>query len=147
MGLISEFKEFALKGSVIDLAVGVIIGAVFGALVTSLVQDVMMPPLGWLTGGLDFADKRIVIQHKGEKHMFSGKELNDDVAIRYGKFLNSAINFLVQAIAIFLVIKVINRARRQPEAAPAAPPAPTREETLLTEIRDAIRQRGDLVGK
>jgi large conductance mechanosensitive channel len=141
MSLISEFKEFALKGSVIDLAVGVIIGIAFGALVTSVVQDVMMPPLGWLTGGLDFSDKRLVIQHKGDTHPFSHKVLADDVAIRYGKFINACINFLIQAIAIFLFIKVINRARRKPAPTPETPPAPTREESLLMEIRDLLKQR------
>jgi large conductance mechanosensitive channel len=141
MGLIAEFKEFALKGSVIDLAVGVIIGAVFGALVTSAVQDLLMPPLGWLTGGLDFQKKVLVIQHKGSPHAITGRPLNEDVAIRYGKFINAVINFLIQAMAIFLFIKLINRARRKPQAAPEVPPAPSREEVLLTEIRDAIRQR------
>lgn len=140
-GFVAEFKEFALKGSVLDLAVGVIIGAVFGALVTSLVQDVMMPPLGWLTGGLDFQSKEIVIQHKGSKHLISGQTLKDDVAIRYGKFINAVINFFIQALAIFLVVKVINRARRKPEPAPAVPPAPTREESLLMEIRDLLKVR------
>jgi large conductance mechanosensitive channel len=139
MGLIGEFKEFALKGSVIDLAVGVIIGAVFGALVSSLVQDLMMPPLGWLTGGLDFQDKKIIIQAKDSTHLISGKPLKDDVAIRYGKFLNALINFAIQALAIFLVIKVINRARRKPQAAPEVPPAPTREEAVLMEIRDLLK--------
>ena len=139
MSLISEFKEFALKGSVIDLAVGLIIGTIFGALVTSLVQDVMTPPLGWVTGGVDFQDKVVVIQHKGAKHLISGKELKEDVTVRYGKFINAAINFLIQAFAIFLVIKVINRARRKPQPAPEVPPAPTREEALLMEIRDLLK--------
>ncbi len=139
MRLIAEFKEFALKGSVIDLAVGVIIGAVFGALVSSLVQDLLMPPLGWLTGGLDFQDKVVVIQSKGASHVISGRPLKDDVAIRYGKFLNTVINFLIQALAIFFVIKVINRARRKPQPAPEVPPAPAREEALLMEIRDLLK--------
>ena len=139
MGLFAEFKEFALKGSVIDLAVGIIIGAVFSALVTSLVQDLMMPPLGWVTGGLDFQDKKVVIQAKDSIHKISGKPLKDDVAIRYGKFLNSLINFLIQAIAIFLVIKVINRASRKPEPVPEVPPAPTRDQALLMEIRDLLK--------
>ena len=141
MKLAKEFREFALKGNVIDLAVGVIIGAAFGAIVTSLVTDVLMPPLGWLTGGLDFADKGWTIQKAGEPHMFSGKELKADVVLRWGKFVNAAIAFLIQAIAIFMLVKVINAARRKPEPAPAVPPAPTREETLLMEIRDAIRER------
>src|SRR5437016_4802071 len=132
MNLFKEFKEFALRGSVVDLAVGVIIGGVFGLLVTSLVKDVMMPPLGWLTGGLDF-------QHKGATHPMSGKVLPEDVKISYGLFVNAAINFLIQAIAIFLVIKVINRARRKPEPAPEVPPAPTKDQELLMEIRDLLK--------
>ena len=139
MGLIAEFKEFALKGSVIDLAVGLIIGTVFGALVTSMVQDVITPPLGWITGGLDFQNKALVIQHKDSIHKISGKPLKEDVAIRYGKFLNALINFLIQAIAIFLLIKVINRARRKPAPVPEAPPAPTRQESILMEIRDLMK--------
>src|SRR5215213_1544193 len=99
MGLIAEFKEFALKGSVIDLAVGLIIGAVFGTLVTSLVKDVMTPPLGWLTGGVDFQDKVLVIQHKDSVHKISGKPLKEDVVIRYGNFINNLINFIIQAFA------------------------------------------------
>ncbi|HEX8520876.1 MAG TPA: large-conductance mechanosensitive channel protein MscL [Tepidisphaeraceae bacterium] len=140
-GFIAEFKEFALKGSVLDLAVGVIIGAVFGALVTSLVQDIMMPPLGWVAGGLDFQDKRLVLQQKGSKHFISGSELKEDVAIRYGRFINAVINFVIQALAIFLVVKVINRARRKPQPAPEVPPAPTREESILMEIRDLLKNR------
>src|ERR1044072_2895632 len=109
--LIKEFKEFAMKGSVVDLAIGVIIGAAFGTIVTSLVQDVMMPPLGWLTGGLDFADKVSVIQKAGSNHLITGRPLEKDVLVRWGKFLNAIINFLIQAAAIFIVIKLINRAR------------------------------------
>jgi large conductance mechanosensitive channel len=141
MNFLKEFKEFALRGSVIDLAVGVIIGAVFGTLVTSLVQDVMMPPIGWLTGGLDFKDKAIVIEHKDTVHPISGKKLTEDVKISYGKFLSACLNFFIQAMAIFLVIKVINRARRKPEPAPETPPAPTRDQELLMEIRDILKSR------
>ena len=143
MNLFKEFKEFALRGSVVDLAVGVIIGGVFGLLVTSLVKDVMMPPLGWLTGGLDFKDKVIVIQHKGATHPMSGKVLPEDVKISYGLFVNAGINFLIQAMAIFLVIKVINRARRKPEPAPEVPPAPTKDQELLMEIRDLLKSRSN----
>jgi large conductance mechanosensitive channel len=139
MGLIAEFKEFALKGSVIDLAVGLIIGTIFGALVTSMVQDLLTPPLGWVTGGIDFADKVLVIQHKDSTHLISGKPLKEDVPIRYGKILNAMINFLIQAMAIFLIVKVINRARRKPQPAPEAPPAPTRQESILMEIRDLMK--------
>src|SRR5205807_2294879 len=124
-----------MKGSVVDLAVGVIIGAAFGSIVKSLVDDVLMPPLGWLTGGLDFKDKMLTIQHKGSHHLITGKELASDVVVRYGNFISNVINFLIVAVAIFLVIKGINALRRKEAAAPPAePPAPTREELLLTEI-------------
>ena len=141
MGLLKEFKEFALRGSVIDLAVGVIIGGVFGVLVTSMVKDVMMPPLGWLTGGVDFKDKVIMIQPKGATHPISGKVLPEDVKISYGNFINAVINFLIQAIAIFILIKAINSARRKPEPAPEVPPAPTKDQELLMEIRDILKSR------
>src|SRR4051794_32759319 len=105
MGLLKEFKEFAMKGNVVDLAVGVIIGAAFGTIVKSVVDDVLMPPLGWLTGGLDFADKQIVLQHAGSAHFITGKMLAKDVVVSYGKFINVTIQFLIQAFAIFLLIK------------------------------------------
>jgi large conductance mechanosensitive channel len=141
MGLVQEFKEFALKGNVVDLAVGVIIGAAFGAIVTSVVNDVLMPPLGWLTGGLDFADKQIVLQKAGEPHKVTGKILPKDVVISYGKFINAMISFLLMAVAIFVMIKLMNRMRRKEAAAPAPPPGPTPDQKLLTEIRDILRQQ------
>lgn len=143
MGLLKEFREFALKGSVVDLAVGVIIGAAFGGLVKSLVDDVLMPPIGWLTGGLDFADKSIVIQKAGEKHMITSKDLAKDVVFSYGKFINAIINFLIVAIAIFAVIKLINTARKrfEKEQAAAPPPPPPQEVKLLSEIRDILKTR------
>src|SRR5947208_10117963 len=104
MKLWDEFKEFAMKGSVIDLAVGVIIGTAFGLIVSSLVQDVLMPPLGWLTGGLDFKDKVVVIQHAGETHKITGKKIDKDVVIRYGEFLNAVIKFLIVSASIFAAI-------------------------------------------
>ena len=141
MSLLSEFKEFALKGSVIDLAVGLIIGVVFGAMVTSMVQDVLTPPLGWLAGGLDFKDKAIMIQPAGATHPITHRVLPKDVKIEYGKFINAAINFLIQALAIFLFVKLINATRRKTPAPPDAPPAPTKEEALLMEIRDLLKAR------
>src|SRR5256885_13511551 len=105
MKIIKEFREFAMKGSVVDLAIGVIIGAAFGSIVKSLVDDVLMPPLGWLTGGLDFKDKMITIQHKGAHHLITGKELAKDVVVSYGNFINNVINFVIVAFAIFMVIK------------------------------------------
>lgn len=141
MGLFKEFKEFALKGNMIDLAVGVIIGAAFGGLVKSLVDDVLMPPLGWLTGGLDFADKAIVIQKAGEQHAITGQVLAKDVVFGYGKFITLVINFLIVAICIFVVIKMMNTLRRRQEAAPTAPPGPTEDQKLLMEIRDILKSK------
>jgi large conductance mechanosensitive channel len=141
MGLLGEFKEFAMKGNVVDLAVGVIIGAAFGAIVSSLVSDVLMPPLGWISGGLDFKDKVIVIQHAGEAHKITGKVLDKDVLISYGKFLNAVINFLIVAMSIFVAIKIINRLKRDAPPPDAVPSPPTKEEHLLAEIRDILRSR------
>lgn len=140
MGLIKEFRDFALKGNVVDLAVGVIIGAAFGSIVKSAVDDVMMPPLGWLMGGLDFSDKAITLQKAGSEHAITGKVIPTDVVVRYGKFINATIQFVIQAIAIFVMIKLINKARRQ-QPVEAAPPAPTKDQELLTEIRDILKKK------
>ena len=131
MKILQEFKEFALKGSVIDLAVGLIIGAAFGAVVNSLVKDVMMPPLGYVIGKVDFSALSLKL----------GSE--PPVEIKYGAFLNACIGFVIQAFAIFLVIKAINIARRKKEkdvAAGAKPPELTTQEKLLSEIRDILKQ-------
>jgi large conductance mechanosensitive channel len=143
--IVQEFKEFALKGNMVDLAIGVIIGAAFGSVVTSLVNDVLMPPLGWLTGGLDFSDKVIVIQHKGARHLITGNVLPKDVVLSYGKFINAIISFLIIAIAIFAVVKVMNTLRRKEEAKPAEPPAPTPDQKLLAEIRDLLKDRPERI--
>jgi large conductance mechanosensitive channel len=139
-GLIGEFKAFALKGNMIDLAVGLIVGAAFGAMVTSLVQDIIGPPLGYLMGGLDFADKHITLLAANKPHPITGKAFPKDVVLNYGKFINAMIAFTIQTIAIFMVVKAINRMRRKEEAAPSLPPSPTKEETLLTEIRDILKE-------
>ena len=130
MGFISEFKEFAVKGNVVDLAVGVIIGAAFGKIVTSLVNDVIMPPIGLVTGGLDFSKQKWVLK--------AAEGTKPETAISYGMFINNVIDFLIVAFVIFLLIKGINSLKRQEEATPSAPPAPTKEEILLTEIRDLL---------
>jgi large conductance mechanosensitive channel len=136
--IIDEFKEFALKGNAIDLAVGVVIGAAFGKIVSSLVSNIIMPPLGLLTGGVDFKDKHL--QLHGPTLDATGKVIKPAVNLDYGLFVNAVIDFLIVAIAIFAVVKLINIARRKPPAAvaPEVPPAPTREEQLLMEIRDAL---------
>jgi large conductance mechanosensitive channel len=127
-----EFKEFAMKGSVIDLAVGVVIGASFGTIVTSLVKDIIMPPIGILTGDIDFADKKIIIKDADPIHKVA------EVAIRYGNFITVVIQFLIVAFCIFIVVKAINSMKRKAEAAPPPEPVPTKEELLLTEIRDLL---------
>ena len=136
MGMISEFKEFAMRGNVIDLAVGVVIGGAFGKIVTSLVNDVVMPVIGKLVGGVNFSDLQVVLTPASMGA--DGKEVAA-VALRYGAFLQSMLDFVLVAFAIFLMVKVINRLHRKQEAAPAPPAEPSPEVVLLTEIRDALR--------
>jgi large conductance mechanosensitive channel len=136
MGMVSEFKEFALRGNVVDLAVGVVIGAAFGRIVTVLVDRVIMPPIGLALGGVDFA--AWAIELKAATVDAAGKAV-PAVTIGIGEFLNALVQFAIVALAIFLVVKAINRARR-PEPAPA-PAGPSEEVKLLTEIRDALRTR------
>jgi large conductance mechanosensitive channel len=140
MSIISEFKEFAMKGSVVDLAVGVVIGAAFGKIVTSLVNDIIMPPIGLLIGGMDFSSLKLTIS---KAVMDGDKVVKPATTINYGNFINNAVDFVIVAAAIFLVIKLMNSMTRKPVAppAPAVPPPPTQEEILLTEIRDAIRAK------
>lgn len=135
MGLIKEFREFAVKGNVIDLAVGLIIGASFGKIVTSLVDDIIMPPVGFLTNGIDFSSKKILLKAADKA---AGTA---EVAIRYGNFINVLLQFVIVAFCVFMLVKVINRIRRKEQVAPTVPPAPTREESLLGEIRDILKAR------
>lgn len=131
MKLIDEFKTFAVKGNVVDMAVGIIIGAAFGAVVASAVDDLIMPPIGLLIGGVDFSDLTVVLKEAvGD---------NPAVTLNYGMFLQVLINFLIVAFAVFLLIKAINSLRRKQEEKPAAPPAPSNEEILLAEIRDLLK--------
>lgn len=138
--MLKEFKEFAMKGSVLDLAIGVIIGAAFGKIVTSLVEDVLMPPIGMLLGKLDFASLFINLSGTAYPSLDAAKKAGAPV-IAYGNFLNTVINFLIVSFVIFLVVKAVNRARRQEETAPPPPPEPTGEEKLLMEIRDLLKAR------
>jgi large conductance mechanosensitive channel len=133
MSIAKEFKEFIARGNVIDLAVGVVIGGAFGKIVTSLVDGIIMPPIGLLTGGIDFSAMKIVLKAAGD----DPKKM-PEVALQYGAFINTLIQFLVIAFVIFLVVKAINAMRREEAEAPAAPAAPTTSEALLTEIRDAL---------
>lgn len=139
MSLLSEFKEFAMRGNVIDLAVGVVIGAAFGKIVTALVDNIVMPPIGLLIGGVDFADWVITLR---EATVNAAGEEVPAVAIGIGEFLNTIIQFLIIAFAIFMAIRTINRLnRKKKEEAPAAPAAPPEDIVLLREIRDSLRQR------
>ncbi|MXV15936.1 large-conductance mechanosensitive channel protein MscL [Hufsiella ginkgonis] len=135
MGLLKEFKTFAIKGNVIDLAVGVIIGAAFGKIVTSIVDDIIMPPIGYISNGIDFKEMKYVLVKADEANKVS------EVAIKYGNFINTAIQFLIVAFCVFLMVKLINSLKRKEEAAPSAPPAPAKEEVLLTEIRDLLKEK------
>lgn len=134
MGIVSEFKEFAVKGNVVDMAVGVIIGAAFGKIVSSFVADVVMPPIGVVTGGVNFTKLEYVLKAaEGDKAA---------VALKYGSFLQNVFDFLIIAIAVFFMVRIINRVRRkEEEAPPPAPPEPSAEEKLLTEIRDLLKAK------
>jgi large conductance mechanosensitive channel len=135
-GFLKEFREFAVKGNVVDLAVGLIIGAAFGKIVNSLVADVIMPPIGLLLGGVDFSSLAVVL--KAGSLDAAGKVVAP-VLLRYGVFINTIIEFVIVAFAVFMIVKAMNAARRQEAVAPEAPPAPSREEVLLAEIRDLLR--------
>ncbi|NNF13433.1 MAG: large-conductance mechanosensitive channel protein MscL [Gemmatimonadetes bacterium] len=140
--MLKEFKEFAVKGNMLDMAVGIIIGAAFGTVVTSLVNDVLMPPVGMLMGGVDFTDLFITLQQGVAPGPYSTLEAAQEagaVTINYGMFVNSIVSFLIVAFAVFMVVRNFNKMKRQEEEAPKAPPAPSAEEVLLTEIRDALR--------
>ncbi|QDH74457.1 large-conductance mechanosensitive channel protein MscL [Brevundimonas sp. M20] len=136
MGLVTEFKEFIARGNVIDLAVGVIIGASFGKIVTSLVEQIVMPPVGLLLGRVDFSNLEWVLVPENPATADVEK-----VAIQYGAFINTVIQFLIVAVVIFLMVKLVNKLRREQAAAPEAPAAPTATEALLAEIRDELKAR------
>jgi large conductance mechanosensitive channel len=131
MSIIKEFKEFAIKGNVVDMAVGVIIGAAFGKVVSSLVEHILMPPLGYLVGGIDFNSFQLVIRE--------GATAAELVAIKYGAFFQSIITFTIQAFAIFLVMKAMNTFKKNNTPPPAPPAGPSNEEKLLAEIRDLLK--------
>jgi large conductance mechanosensitive channel len=139
MGMVSEFKQFAMRGNVIDLAVGVVIGGAFGKIVTSLVDQIIMPPIGMLTGGIDFSQLKLVLKPADASdpaHKVA------EVAIQYGAFINTLIQFIIIAFAIFLVVKAINRMTPKPAPAPPPPPPVTPEDVLLLrEIRDSLKGR------
>jgi large conductance mechanosensitive channel len=133
MGFIKEFKEFAMKGNVVDMAVGIIIGGAFGKIITSVVNDIIMPPIGMLLGGVDFKDLVITL-----------KAATADVAavqIRYGMFINTVIDFIIIALSIFVAIKAMNSMKKKEEVKPVEPAAPPKQEVLLTEIRDLLSKK------
>jgi large conductance mechanosensitive channel len=133
MGLISEFKAFAAQGNVVDLAVGVIIGGAFGKIVSSLVDDVIMPPIGLAIGGVDFKNLAITLKAaEGEAPA---------VLLKYGHFLQSIVDFIIIAFVIFMAIRAVNKMKKKEVEAPAAPPAPTKDQELLSEIRDLLKRQ------
>lgn len=137
-----EFKEFAIKGNVLDLAVGIIIGAAFGTVVQSLVNDIIMPPIGKVVGNVDFSNLFIPLDEKVRGITSLAEARKAGAVLAYGNFIQSVINFSIIAFAVFIIVKAANTIRRQEAAAPdTTPPAPTREEILLTEIRDAIQSK------
>ena len=135
MSMMSEFKDFAMRGNVVDMAVGIVIGGAFGKIVSSFVADVLMPPIGLLLGGMDFSNLAVQLKEASE-----GVEA---VQLKYGVFVQTVVDFIIIAFAIFLVVKAMNSAKdamsKEEEEAPAAPPEPSKEEVLLTEIRDALK--------
>ena len=140
MGMVKEFKDFAVKGNVVDMAVGIIIGGAFGTIVKSLVADVIMPPIGLALGGVDFANLFVVLGEGTYETLDAAKEAGA-ATVNYGVFFNNVISFLIVAFAVFMLVRSINSLKRKEEAKPAAPPKPTAEETLLSEIRDLMKQQ------
>ncbi|MBD3620032.1 MAG: large-conductance mechanosensitive channel protein MscL [Chromatiales bacterium] len=131
--MLQEFKAFAVRGNVVDMAVGIIIGVAFGKIVSSFVADVVMPPLGLLIGGVDFTDLAVTLK--------AAEEGVAAVTLNYGVFIQTVFDFVIVAFAVFIAVKVINSLKKKEEAKPAAPPAPSKEEELLAEIRDLLKQQ------
>jgi large conductance mechanosensitive channel len=132
MSMMSEFKSFAMRGNVVDMAVGIVIGGAFGKIVSSFVNDVLMPPIGMMMGGVDFKDLAVVLK--------AATEDAAAVSINYGAFIQTVLDFLIIAFAIFMVVKAMNNMKKKEEEAPAAPPKPSAEVELLTEIRDSLKK-------
>jgi large conductance mechanosensitive channel len=133
MSMMKEFKEFAMRGNVMDMAIGIIIGGAFGKIVSSFVSDVIMPPIGMLLGGVDFSQLAFTLKE--------GAEGVEPILLKYGVFFNTIIDFVIIAFVIFMVIRAMNRMKKKEEEKPAAPPAPSKEELLLAEIRDELRKK------
>jgi large conductance mechanosensitive channel len=142
MSMLKEFKEFAMRGNVVDMAVGIIIGGAFGKIVSSIVADVIMPPIGLLLGGVKFTDLKIIL--KEPVLDAAGAVTTAAVSVNYGNFIQVTVDFIIIAFAIFMMIKAMNKMKKKEVAAPAAPPAPpvpTKEEVLLSEIRDILKEK------
>ena len=143
--MFKEFKDFAVKGNVLDMAVGIIIGAAFGTVVKSLVSDVVMPPIGLLLGGVDFSNLFVTVaagSGGGSYETLAAAQEAGAVTVNYGVFFNEVISFLIVAFAVFMMVRSFNKMKKEEEAKPAAPPAPSAEENLLGEIRDLLKARG-----
>jgi large conductance mechanosensitive channel len=132
MGMMKEFRDFAMRGNVVDMAVGIVIGGAFGKIVTSFVNDVLMPPIGMAIGGVDFSDLAITLKEAAGEV--------EAVTVNYGAFIQTVLDFVIIAFAIFMVVKAMNNLKKKEEAAPPPPPKPSAEETLLTEIRDLLKK-------
>ena len=132
MSMMKEFRDFAMRGNVVDMAVGIVIGAAFGKIITAFVNGVLMPPIGLLVGGVDFSELSMTLQEA------SGEVAA--VTLNYGAFIQTVVDFIIIAFAIFMVVKAMNKMKKKEEAKPAAPPKPSTEETLLTEIRDLLKK-------
>lgn len=142
--MLKEFREFAMRGNVVDMAVGIIIGAAFGTIVQSLVNDVIMPPIGLVLGDVDFSNLFVVLREgtpQGPYPALSDAAKAGAVTVNYGKFLNTIISFLIVVFAVFILVKNINKLRQEKETTPPPPPGPSSEEKLLTEIRDILRNK------
>ena len=140
--MVEEFKKFALKGNMLDMAVGIIIGAAFGTIIQSLVKDVIMPPVGLMMGGVDFAELHVLLQAgepAGPYLSLAAAEEAGAVTLNYGLFINAIISFLIVAFAVFMLVRQFNKLKEQEEAKPKPAPAPAKEEVLLTEIRDLLK--------
>lgn len=144
MSVVKEFKEFAMRGNIVDMAVGIIIGSAFGRIISSVVTDVLMPPIGMAIGRVDVKDFKLILQKAAPAVIENGlvvKQAINEVTLRYGMFIQTIIDFLIVAFCIFLVVKVMNRLKKKEEEKPAAPAAPSKEEILLTEIRDLLKEK------
>ena len=133
MKILKEFQQFAMRGNVIDMAVGIIIGSAFGKIISSLVEDIIMPPIGYLMGGMDFSNLKIILKEATDKAPI--------LAIKYGVFINVIINFTIVAFAMFMLIRAMNTLKKKEEVAPSAPPKPSNQELLLAEIRDLLKKK------